>query len=45
MWIVSLYSVNPGGIKFSDYGDFQEGKVPVCLILNGELNAGLYAID
>jgi hypothetical protein len=26
---ISVHSVTPGGIKFSDYGDFQEGEVPV----------------
>jgi hypothetical protein len=45
MWIVSVHGVTDGGIKFSDYGDFQEGEVPVCLSLNGELNAGLYVIN
>jgi len=41
---ISVHSVTNGGIKFSDYGDFQEGEVPVCLSLSGELNAGLYAV-
>jgi len=26
---ISVHSVTPGGIKFSDYGDFQEGEAPV----------------
>jgi len=39
-----VHSVTYGGIKFADDGDFREGEVPV-LRLNGELNAGLYAIN
>jgi len=41
---ISVHSVTYGGIKFADDGDFREGEVPV-LRLNGELNAGLYAIN
>jgi len=40
---ISVHSVTHGGLKYSDYGDLQEGEVPVSL--NSELTVGLYAIN